>query len=369
MLFDRFYPETIVESDQLPPDATALKFFPNEQQFLVLGKAGEVYHFALDAGEPRLLGSVTLPDVAPAPVEIGLTGLAFDPQFESNRLVYFCYTTGDNRLNRIVRLRWRPDRAVTLASLRTVLEIERGFADEAEHGIYDLAFGADGALYAAIGDATQPETAQNPQSLLGKLIRIRPRTGEAGGYTIPSDNPFLDDPRFRPEIAALGLRSPFRLLPWRHGLFIADVGQNRYEEINLYTPGRHNYGWPLCEGWCPDGSHDDPVLAVSHADPFYQSEDPQMANNNALAISLGVIYPATTSSPYGELLDERLIFNDVFQGYVRAARIHDDGRLYDDQHIFHVEFATSMAIGNDGFLYGTTIFPAQIFRVREKLEK
>ena len=365
-LYDRFTTRQIIAAEDLPVTPTAIRFFPGTSQFLVLGKTGEVFHFTLQDTGALLLGKFTVPDVAPAPEEIGLTGVTFDPDFTRNRYLYMAYTTGDNRRNRVIRLTWFGNYDTIVRSIRTIIQVDRIFPDKAEHGIYDLCFGADGYLYTAMGDAFQPETAQDPGLLLGKLLRLDPGRGDDGGYRIPPDNPYLDQEGTRPEIAAFGLRTPFRLLPWEDKIYIANVGQNRYEEIHVYTLGKRNFGWPYCEGHCDGSGYDNPVFLISHADPIYQTQDPVQSSNNRLSISLGVAYAPRADDPYNGLLNNRLLINDVFQGFVRAAALQPSGALRDDQHIFHLEFITSMDIGPDGAIYGVTIFGSQVFRVQLK---
>jgi glucose/arabinose dehydrogenase len=118
-----------------------------------------------------------------------------------------------------------------------------------------LAFGPDGALYIGTGDGgaagDRYGNGQNGQTLLGAMLRL----GVDGGqpYAIPADNPFVGNAAVRDEIWAIGLRNP-----WRYSfdrltgdLYLADVGQNMYEEVNFQStgdPGGHNYGWPIMEG-------------------------------------------------------------------------------------------------------------------------
>ncbi len=117
-----------------------------------------------------------------------------------------------------------------------------------------IAFGPDGHLYIGLGDGGDGgdphELAQNPNRLLGKMLRISPSPN--GSYTSPADNPFASEPGYRDEIWALGLRNPFRWSFDRANgdLYIADVGQGAWEEIN-YQPadgGGENYGWDRMEG-------------------------------------------------------------------------------------------------------------------------
>ncbi|MDZ7275235.1 MAG: PQQ-dependent sugar dehydrogenase [candidate division KSB1 bacterium] len=360
-IFNRFTTQRVLSAASLPPQPTSVEFFPASPEFLVLGKAGEVCHFVLTADSAARLGSFVLPEVAPAPAEIGLTDVAFDPQFARNGFVYFCFSTGDNRWNRIVRVQWSNNYQATANSLAVILNVDRQAPGRAWHGIYSLAFGGDGHLYAALGDATQSQYAQDPASLLGKLIRIAPR--ESGGYDIPADNPLRTAPNTRGEIVALGLRSPFRLLAWQGGLLLADVGSNQFEEINLYTGGAVNFGWPECEGVCSQPGFRNPILAISHRDPTYQNEDPEAIGELRHSLSLGVVYEGAGEDPYKDLLDGRLLFNDVFLGYIRAVKIARTGELSDNKHICHHVGVTSMTVGPQGYIYGSALFAPQIFRL------
>jgi glucose/arabinose dehydrogenase len=118
-----------------------------------------------------------------------------------------------------------------------------------------LAFGPDGYLYIGLGDGGGAgdtfDNGQNRQTWLGKLLRIDVDSAEP--YAVPSDNPFVSDSSFKPEIWAYGLRNPWRFSFDRetNELYIGDVGQNRYEFIH-YQPadskGGQNFGWPIIEG-------------------------------------------------------------------------------------------------------------------------
>lgn len=167
--------------------------------------------------------------------EQGLLGLAFDPKYATNRFVYVNYTdtSGDTR---VVRYKTDGRRAIA-ATARRLLFVDQPYAN---HNGGNLVFGPDGFLYVGMGDggsAGDPQgRAQNPSSLLGKLLRLDVRK-----------------PGSAPEIVALGLRNP-----WRYSfdratgdLYIGDVGQGEIEEVD-YTPSEspalENYGWDLYEG-------------------------------------------------------------------------------------------------------------------------
>ncbi|MBI5136109.1 MAG: PQQ-dependent sugar dehydrogenase [Nitrospirae bacterium] len=188
--------------------------------------------------------------------ERGLLGLAFHPRFAKNRrfFVYYTDTHGDIVVAALTTL---PDRSGggDPASLTPLLTIPNPAAN---HNGGMLAFGPDGYLYIGTGDgggAGDPfQTAQNSVSYLGKLLRIDV-DGAAGKqpYRIPADNPFAGRTNYRPEIWAYGLRNPWRFsFDRRNGdLFVADVGQDDWEEINHQPAdgkGGEDYGWSHMEG-------------------------------------------------------------------------------------------------------------------------
>jgi glucose/arabinose dehydrogenase len=204
--------------------------------------------------------------------EQGLLGLAFHPDFAANGAFYVNYTrgTGDTVIARF-GVSDDPNRADP-DSESVLLEIDQPFAN---HNGGGMAFGPDGYLYIGTGDGGSqgdPEgRAQNPDSLLGKILRLDVDAAEP--YAIPPENPFAAGGG-RPEIWALGLRNPWRFAfdPATGDLFIGDVGQNQWEEIDVLSagsPGGANFGWDLREGLASyegDSSpaFTDPVAAYSH---------------------------------------------------------------------------------------------------------
>ncbi len=185
--------------------------------------------------------------------EEGLLGLAFDPKFVDSGYFFLYYSAAGSRRSVISRFAVGDGRDLADPdSERVLLEIPQPFSN---HNGGQIAFGPDGFLYIAVGDggkAGDPfDNAQDRSTLLGTILRIDVSTVDAvGSYTIPDDNPLMgQDDGVRGEIWAYGLRNPWRFSfdPETGNLWAADVGQNRFEEIDLIEPGR-NYGWNVMEG-------------------------------------------------------------------------------------------------------------------------
>ncbi|NJN68758.1 MAG: PQQ-dependent sugar dehydrogenase [Chloroflexaceae bacterium] len=188
-----------------------------------------------------------------------LVTVAFHPAYQNNGQFFVNYT---NQEGHTVVARYRvsshPDMA-DAASEEVILTIEQPAAN---HNGGLVAFGPDGYLYIGMGDggaAGDPwGNAQNGQTLLGKLLRIdvdgvAANAEQVFPYAIPTDNPFVGRDDMRSEIWALGLRNPWRFSFDRAtgDLYIADVGQNAYEELDVQpggSAGGENYGWNRMEG-------------------------------------------------------------------------------------------------------------------------
>jgi glucose/arabinose dehydrogenase len=209
--------------------------------------------------------------------EQGLLGLAFHPTYVTNGWLFVDYTDrhGDTR---VVRYTVRADRqAVDPSSAKPILFVKQPFAN---HNGGMLAFGADRMLYVGMGDggaAGDPfGNGQNAHALLGKILRLDVDHGDP--YAIPDGNPYKAHPNDgKPEIWALGLRNPWRFSFdfTARRLIIADVGQNKYEEVNVASAGLAgaNYGWSVREGLHGYGfphagpvGRVEPVIEYGHAD-------------------------------------------------------------------------------------------------------
>ncbi len=189
--------------------------------------------------------------------EQGLLGIAFPPGYGPARPYVYINYTGTQGVGDTVIARYtvsaNPD-ALDPASGQTILSVVQPFAN---HNGGQLAFGPDGYLYIGLGDGGSGgdpyNNAQNPGVLLGKMLRIDVISAGTGTYGIPADNPFAGNAAYRSEIWALGLRNPWRFSFDRMtgDLYIADVGQDLYEEVDVQPAsgsGGENYGWNIMEG-------------------------------------------------------------------------------------------------------------------------
>ncbi len=245
-------------------------------RIFVVEKTGKVFSVHNQSKEKyQFLDAASL--ITTSGNEQGLLSIAFHPNYSENGYLFLFYMAknGDNTL---ARLTVDPPGAkkIDLESLEVLIAQEDPASN---HNGGMLAFGKDGYLYLGLGDGGRGgdpwDNAQNLETLLGKMIRID--VNQSSGYLIPDDNPFVGKEKILPEIWAYGLRNP-----WRHsfdretgGLWIADVGQNKWEEIHWQSPksqGGENYGWRLMEGNhcflpkkdCDPGDLIRPVAEYSH---------------------------------------------------------------------------------------------------------
>jgi hypothetical protein len=213
--------------------------------------------------------------------ERGLLGMAFHPDYANNGKFYVNYTSGSSPGSTHISeytVSADPDVADPLSEV-VLLNIVQDFSN---HNGGHIAFGPDGYLYIGMGDGGSGgdpnNRAQSGTSLLGKMLRIN--VSGNGTYTIPSSNPFVGNASYLDQIWAIGVRNPwqFSFDKTTGDLWIADVGQNLWEEIDFQPAsslGGENYGWRCYEadhafdtGGCSGiGAYDFPIAEFSHSSP------------------------------------------------------------------------------------------------------
>ena len=271
--------------------------------------------------------------------ERGLLGIAFDPGFSNNRHAYLHYTQkaagGTPAHNRVVRFTVSGDTLVA-GSGKLILRLNN-LSTAKNHNGGAVHFGRDGKLYVAVGDNADGDNAQSLRNLKGKMLRIN-KDG-----TIPTSNPFYAKASGKNRaIWARGLRNPFKFAvkPGTGKIFINDVGQQTWEEINRGASGA-NYGWPRHEGPESARSYVPPIFAYGH------DGDPA---TRGCSITGGAFYnPTTVRFPSGYVGD--YFFADFCGGWIRR---------YDPATDEAVGFATGLdrpvdlKVGKDGSLYYLT---------------
>jgi len=235
--------------------------------------------------------------------ERGLLGVAFDPDFNTNRYVYVYYTTAaapiHNRVSRFTASTSNPNIAQAGSEVQLLNLPALGAGNHNGGAIH---FGTDGRLYIAVGENAVPSNAQSLNTPLGKLLRIN-----ANG-SIPTDNPFYTQTTgINRAIWAWGLRNPFTFAvdPTLSTIQINDVGQDTWEEVDIGTRGA-NYGWPQVEGPSPAG-----VSGVKY--PVYSY---QHAGVNCAIVGATFYRPWIYAFPAA--YDGRYFFGDLCGGFIRV---------------------------------------------------
>jgi glucose/arabinose dehydrogenase len=246
----------------------------------------------------------------------GLLGIAFNP---AGTKFYASYITTAKTVSRLSEFPFGAGKAKKVKE-RVVLEFST--QDKAQHLGGTIAFGPDGFLYMSTGDGgiagTTITTAQDPSSLLGKVLRISPKATATQPYTVPASNPFVGQAGARPEVFHLGLRNPWKFSFDRAtgDQWIADVGETTLEEVDHVGAGvaGANFGWNLREGTQPYNGGDKPA---GNVDPVYEYAH----ENGNCSITGGYVYRGTALAD----LAGSYVFGDFCGGGIRA--LHGDGTV------------------------------------------
>ncbi len=271
--------------------------------------------------------------------ERGLLGIAFSPD---GRYLYLDYTDtgGDTHVAEFTMRGGRADPR----SRRNLLTVDQPYPN---HNGGQLAFGPDGYLYIALGDggsAGDPHgNGQSLRALLGKILRISPRPSGGRPYGVPPGNPFAGRSDARPEIWDYGLRNPWRFSfdPATRDLWIADVGQGEWEEIDHEPAGRggRNYGWNPLEGSHPYAG-ERPAGAVPPVIEYSHQE-------GGCTVIGGSVYR-------GKAIPDLVggyLYGDYCAGWVRAAPVRGAGVGESRDLGINVPNLTSFGVDQHGELY------------------
>lgn len=302
---------------------------PNDAlRLFVVEKGGRIQ--ILDRATGALIATfLDISNLLPNPLgsEQGLLGLAFDPDYNSNRRFYVSYTdsSGNSVIARYLRSLNNANLAVSTADLM-ILTVAQPFTN---HNGGMITFGADGFLYVGLGDGGSGgdpgNRAQNMNDLLGKLLRIDINSDDfpdpATNYGIPSTNPFVGQVGVRGEIWSLGLRNPWRFSLDRQtgDLYIADVGQGAWEEVNASPAtsgaGRGiNYGWRIMEGMHCFSPANCSMTGLTL--PVVEYDHPTGCSVTGGYVYRGSVIPA---------LQGTYFYGDFCAGFVRSFRLATNG--------------------------------------------
>ena len=319
-----------------------------DARLFIVEQAGRIR--IVRAGQLLARPFLDLTDRVASSGEEGLLGLAFHPNYASNGYFYVDYTHLNNARDTLYTLVERysvsavPDSADS-ASHKLLLRIVQPYPN---HNGGLVMFGPDGMLYIGMGDgggAGDPQNrAQNPDSLLGKLLRIDVDGGDP--YGIPAGNPFATSGGAK-EIWAVGLRNPWRFAFDRVAglLYIADVGQDLWEEVDVAPAGQGglNYGWPIMEGLhcfrpnpCSTTGLVQPVIEYGHA-------------NNGCSITGGFVYRGSRAPS----LVGHYFYSDYCSGWVRSFSYANGAVTGQTSWSLNVSLGNVLSFGEDsaGELY------------------
>jgi glucose/arabinose dehydrogenase len=283
--------------------------------------------------------------------ERGLLGVAFDPDFANNQFVYVYYTaTTPTTHNRVSRFTANGDVA-TAGSEAFIIDLN-DLSGATNHNGGAIHFGPDGKLYIAVGENANSANSQTVANLLGKLLRVN-----ADG-SIPADNPttfpgIAGSPAgINRAIWSAGLRNPFTFTfqPGSGRMFINDVGQNTWEEINDGIAGS-NYGWANCEGACSPSNANfrDPLFQYGHGS----------SSTTGCAITGGAFYnPTTTLFPADYV--GKYFFAEFCTGWIRR---FDPGTGTATAFASGISSPVDLIVTADGSLYYLARGAGAVFRV------
>jgi glucose/arabinose dehydrogenase len=307
----------------IPPDGSQREFLALQRgQILILPKdeKGAEAKTFLDLSGRAM-------EAANGKFEEGLNGLAFHPKFAENGLFYITYTQQKPKRLVISEMKATGDKADE-KSERVLLEVP--LINWNHHG-GNIVFGPDGYLYIGVGDTSkrndEKRMAQLNAVMVGKVLRIDVNGRDHhNAYGIPADNPFADGVDALPQIYAYGIRNPWGMSFDDKGrLWLADVGQDLWEEINWIEKGG-NYGWSYREGSRPFALRTDtPPEGTKLIDPVFEYN-----HGEGLSITGGVIYKGKAVPE----LAGTYVYGDFVLGKIWALSVDDAGKVQKNELLY-----------------------------------
>ncbi len=309
--------------------------------YYILEQAGRVISFNNKTLEQKVF--LDIRDKVTSGGETGLLGLAFHPDYKSNGRLFLDYTASNPLRTKVVEY----DMNSAQPKEKVILEVNQPYSN---HNGGAIVFGPDGYLYISLGDGGSGgdphNNAQNLKVLLGKILRINVDAGTP--YTIPNDNPFYGNKDgYREEIFAYGLRNVWKFTFDGSVIWAGDVGQGKYEEVDIITAGG-NYGWNIMEGnhcflasSCNQTGLIPPVAEYNH--------------DHGQSITGGYVYRGKISEINGQY-----IYADYVTGKIWGLQKHQNS-TYSSSLLFDSPFLVSsfgltpagelLVVDHQGFIY------------------
>jgi glucose/arabinose dehydrogenase/plastocyanin len=284
--------------------------------------------------------------------EQGLLSVAFHPRFAQNGRLFVDYTDKDGTTH-VAEAHAGRGGKVERDSLKDLFTVNQPYAN---HNGGQLQFGPDGMLYVGMGDGGSggdpQERAQDLGEKLGKILRVDVDHPDAGkAYGIPADNPYRDTPGAQPEIYATGVRNPWRFSfdSQTGDLWIGDVGQGQWEEVNYVPRGQAigaNFGWNAREGAAPYAGGTTDIAPGRMIDPALQ-----YSHQEGASITGGYVYHGSDVPS----LKGWYVYSDIAKDTLRAVKVQDGAVVGRAELPGGRPYTVSFGEGGDGEIYAVTL--------------
>jgi len=278
--------------------------------------------------------------------ERGLLGIAFDPAFNTNHFIYLYYTLSSGANNRISQFTANGN-VVLPGSEVVVLDLDP-LSTATNHNGGNIQFGLDGKLYVGIGENANPANAQDTNTYHGKILRIN------SDGSVPAGNPFTSGSAQRQRIWEYGMRNPYTLSiqPGTGRIFVNDVGQDTWEEVNDCSTGGGNYGWPLAEGVSSDPQFVNPIYTYMHGSGI----------GFGCAITGGTFFnPSSTNYPSQYI--GKYFFLDYCNNWIDMLTLSGSTATRANFASSIAGFPVCMATGPDGNLYFLSRTNSAVYKI------